>query len=147
MDTAGVTADTMPTGPCARIPEGQSDFVREILERVGDKWTLLVIATLQQGVRRYSDLHHTVPGISQRMLTLTLRQLVQDGLVTRTAYAEVPPRVEYALTPLGVSLLDIVGALIDWVSTHHDEIREHRTHAGQAATKSTTKPTPMNAKS
>ncbi|WP_286249043.1 winged helix-turn-helix transcriptional regulator [Streptomyces graminofaciens] len=137
MDTAGAAANTTPAGPCARIPAGQSDFVREILDRVGDKWTLLVIATLQHGVRRYSDLQHTVPGISQRMLTLTLRQLVQDGLITRTAYAEVPPRVEYALTPLGISLLDIVGSLIDWASTHHDEIRDHRTRFGQATTKPT----------
>lgn len=137
MNTADAPANTMPTGPCARIPAEQSAFVREILDRVGDKWTLLVIGTLQHGVRRYSDLQHTVPGISQRMLTLTLRQLVQDGLVTRTAYAEVPPRVEYALTPLGVSLLDIVGSLIDWASTHHDEIREHRARFGQATTKPT----------
>ncbi|MYS92293.1 transcriptional regulator [Streptomyces sp. SID5464] len=137
MDTAAVPGTTMPAGPCARIPAGQSGFIREILDRVGDKWTLLVIATLQRGVRRYSDLQNTVPGISQRMLTLTLRQLVQDGLVTRTAYAEVPPRVEYALTPLGISLLDIVGSLIDWASAHHDEIREHRTRFGQATTKPT----------
>lgn len=67
------------------------------------------------------------------MLTLTLRQLVQDGLATRTAYPEVPPRVEYALTPLGASLVNIVTPLIDWASAHHDEIREHRAHSEQTA--------------
>lgn len=92
-----------------------------------------MIATLRNGVRRYSDLQHTVPGISQRMLTLTLRQLVEDGLATRTAYPEVPPRVEYALTPLGASLVHIVTPLIGWASAHHDEIRGHRTHSGRTA--------------
>jgi DNA-binding HxlR family transcriptional regulator len=66
------------------------------------------------------------------MLTLTLRQLQQDGLVTRTAYAEVPPRVEYALTPLGRGLHEIVTSLIGWAADHHDEIREHRTRAATA---------------
>jgi DNA-binding HxlR family transcriptional regulator len=112
------------------MPAEHADFIREVLDRVGDKWTLLVIATLRNGKRRYSDLQQTVPGISQRMLTLTLRQLVQDGLATRTSYPEVPPRVEYALTPLGASLLDVVGSLLDWASAHHEEIREHRAGSG-----------------
>ncbi|GHF08871.1 hypothetical protein GCM10014715_75940 [Streptomyces spiralis] len=67
-----------------------------------------------------------IPGISQRMLSLTLRQLQQDGLLTRTAYPEVPPRVEYALTPLGRGLHEIVSSLIGWAAEHHDEIRAHR---------------------
>nr|WP_241564806.1 helix-turn-helix domain-containing protein [Nonomuraea polychroma] len=104
------------------------DFVRQILDRVGDKWSLLVIAVLEAGPLRYTDLQREVPGISQRMLTLTVRQLQQDGLVTRTAYAEVPPRVEYALTPLGRSLHHIVTSLITWVADHHGQIREHRDH-------------------
>ena len=113
-------------GPCARIPVEDADFVRQIMDRVGDKWSLMVIATLQDGVMRYTELLHAIPGISQRMLSRTLAQLHQDGLITRTAYAEVPPRVEYALAPLGASLKDIVASLIEWAITPHDEIRRHR---------------------
>jgi DNA-binding HxlR family transcriptional regulator len=134
LDTTSLTASAALAGPCpALMPAEHADFIREVLDRVGDKWTLLVIATLQNGRRRYSDLQQTVPGISQRMLTLTLRQLVQDGLATRTSYPEVPPRVEYALTPLGASLLDVVGVLLGWASAHHEEIREHRARSGQTA--------------
>ncbi|WP_405168132.1 helix-turn-helix transcriptional regulator [Nocardia sp. NBC_01499] len=104
-------------------------FIRKVLDRVGDKWSLLVIAALDAGPLRYTDLHHRASGISQRMLTLTLRQLQQDGLITRTAYAEVPPRVEYTLTPLGRGLHQIVASLIGWAADHHDEIRDHRTRA------------------
>lgn len=114
-------------GPCEKWA-ADSDFIREILDRVGDKWSVLVIGTLGSGRRRYSDLHATIPGISQRMLTLTLKQLLRDGLITRTAYAEMPPRVEYELTPLGATLLDAVLALSDWAATHHPEIRAHRDH-------------------
>ncbi|WP_260851041.1 helix-turn-helix domain-containing protein [Rhodococcus sp. WB9] len=101
------------------------DFIRQVLDRVGDKWSLLVIAVLDTGSLRYTDLLRQVPGISQRMLTLTLRQLQQDGLISRTAYAEVPPRVEYALTSLGQGLHEIVSSLIGWAAEHHDEIRAH----------------------
>jgi len=114
------------TGPCTRIPVERAAVVRQILDQVGDKWTLMVIATLRGGVMRYTDLLRAIPGISERMLSRTLAQLHRDGLVTRTAYAEVPPRVEYALAPLGGSLHDIVVSLIDWAITHHDEITEHR---------------------
>jgi DNA-binding HxlR family transcriptional regulator len=131
LDTISATAGAAPAGPCAALmPDEHAAFIREILDRVGDKWTLMVIATLQNGERRYSDLHQAIPGISQRMLTLTLRQLVQDGLATRTSYPEVPPRVEYALTPLGTSLLDVAGPLLKWASAHHEKIREHRARSG-----------------
>ena len=113
-------------GPCAGIPAEQMAFIRQVLDRVGDKWSLLVIAVVEAGPLRYTDLQRQVPGISQRMLSLTLRQLQQDGLITRTAYAEVPPRVEYALTPLGRGLHEIVASLIGWAAEHHDEIRAHR---------------------
>ncbi|MEU8895592.1 helix-turn-helix domain-containing protein [Nocardia sp. NPDC048505] len=103
------------------------DSIRRVLGRIGDKWSLLVIAVLENGPLRYSDLQTGVAGISQRMLTLTLRQLHQDGLVSRTSYPEVPPRVEYSLTPLGASLLDIVGALVDWAAENHEEMDRHRT--------------------
>jgi DNA-binding HxlR family transcriptional regulator len=133
LNAASLNASAAPAGPCpALMPAEHAGFIREVLDRVGDKWTLLVIATLQNGTRRYTDLQRTVPGISQRMLTLTLRQLVQDGLATRTSYPEVPPRVEYALTPLGASLLDVAGSLLGWATAHHEEIREHRASASPA---------------
>lgn len=116
-------------GPCAYLPAEHADVIRQVLDRVGDKWTMLVVVNLRDGPRRYTDLQREIPGISQRMLTLTLRQLQQDGLVTRTAYAEVPPRVEYALTPLSRSLLEIVTPLVNWASEHYDEIRAHRARA------------------
>ncbi|WP_225636995.1 winged helix-turn-helix transcriptional regulator [Streptomyces solaniscabiei] len=116
------------TGPCARWPAEQGETIRQIVERAGDKWSVLVIGTLENGPLRYTDLQRSIPGISQRMLTHTLRQLRRDGLVTRTAYPEVPPRVEYALTGLGTTLLDAVTALIDWAGTHHDEITRNRAH-------------------
>ncbi|POX42841.1 transcriptional regulator [Streptomyces sp. Ru73] len=113
-------------GPCARWPAEQGETIRQIVERAGDKWGVLVIGALEDGPVRYTDLQRSIPGISQRMLTHTLRQLRRDGLVTRTAYPEVPPRVEYALTGLGATLLDAVTALIDWAGTHHDEIVRNR---------------------
>ncbi|MFI6930636.1 winged helix-turn-helix transcriptional regulator [Streptomyces sp. NPDC050287] len=130
MDTADRPDAAAGRGPCAGIPADQMVFVRQILDRVGDKWSMLVISVLQAGPLRYTDLQRGVPGISQRMLTLTVRQLEQDGLVTRTAYAEVPPRVEYALTPLGRSLHHVVTSLITWVADHHGQIREYRAHTG-----------------
>jgi DNA-binding HxlR family transcriptional regulator len=121
-------------GPCSRIPVERADVVRQILDRVGDKWTLMVIATLRGGVMRYTDLLRAIPGISQRMLSRTLAQLHRDGLITRTAYAEVPPRVEYALAPLGDGLHDIVVSLIDWAITHQDEISQRRARFDADAT-------------
>jgi DNA-binding HxlR family transcriptional regulator len=116
-------------GPCAAIPAEHMAFIRQVLDRVGDKWSLLVIAVVEAGPLRYTDLQRQVPGISQRMLTLTLRQLQQDGLITRTAYAEVPPRVEYGLTPLGRGLHEIVTKLVGWAADHHDEIRANHDRA------------------
>lgn len=119
-DLRAVTA-----GPCSAWPE-ESGFIREVLDRIGDKWSILVVGTLQEAPLRYSELHAIVPGISQRMLTLTLQQLHRDGLVTRTAYAEVPPRVEYALTDLGRSLLDAVLALSTWAATNYETVAANR---------------------
>jgi DNA-binding HxlR family transcriptional regulator len=127
-DRAGATV----IGPCAAIPAEQLAFIRQVLDRVGDKWSLLLIAVLESGPLRYTDLHRQVPGISQRMLSLTLRQLQQDGLITRTAYAEVPPRVEYTLAPLGRSLNKLITPLIGWAADHHDEIRANRDRAATA---------------
>lgn len=113
------------SGPCRAWPEN-SDFIREVLDRIGDKWTVLVVSTLGGSPLRYSDLQASIPGISQRMLTVTLKALERDGLITRTAYAEVPPRVEYQLTDLGRSLLDAVLALAAWAATHHEAISQSR---------------------
>jgi len=108
-----------------RIPRGGA--VREVLDRIGDKWSLLVIGTLHAGPLRFGELAEAVEGISQRMLTLTLGRLVEDGLVARTAYPEVPPRVEYALTELGRTLLPMVISLAEWAMEHREEINAHRT--------------------
>jgi DNA-binding HxlR family transcriptional regulator len=117
-------------GPCASIPANHMAFVRQVLDRVGDKWSMLIIAVLDNGPLRYTDLQRHIPGISQRMLTHTLRHLAEDGLITRTAYAEVPPRVEYALAPLGRGLHEIVMQLIGWAADHHEKIRAHRSRVG-----------------
>ena len=129
MEVTGSSGGAAAVGPCARIPAEHMEFIRQTLDRVGDKWSLLLIAVVEAGPLRYTDLQRQVPGISQRMLTLTLRQLQEDGLVTRTAYAEVPPRVEYSLTPLGRGLHEIVTSLIGWAADHHDEIRANRERA------------------
>jgi len=94
---------------------------REVLDRVGDKWSLLVIAMLEERLTaraRFSELKRSIPGISQRMLTATLRSLERDGLLTRHVYAEIPPRVEYALTPLGKQFMQPVRELVTWPQTH-----------------------------
>lgn len=131
-DSAG-SGTAASVGPCAGIPAEHVDFVRQVLDRVGDKWSMLIIAVLEDGPMRYTDVQRQIPGISQRMLTHTLRQLAADGLVSRTAYAEVPPRVEYALAPLGSGLIDIVKQLIGWAADHHDEIRANRSRADTTA--------------
>jgi DNA-binding HxlR family transcriptional regulator len=91
------------------------------LNRVGDKWSVLAIVLLGDGPRRFSELRRMIEGVSQRMLTLTLRGLERDGLVQRTVFPTVPPRVEYALTPLGRTLLTTVSALATWATRngHH----------------------------
>ncbi|MFG2947839.1 winged helix-turn-helix transcriptional regulator [Streptomyces adustus] len=104
--------------------------IRAVLDRICDKWTLLIVVTLEQGRLRFTDLQRQIPGISQRMLTLTLRNLVRDGLVSRTAYAEVPPRVEYALTPTGQSLIAPALALAGWAIEHIAEIEASRAAHG-----------------
>lgn len=87
---------------------------RQVLDRIGDKWSVLVIGLLAGRTMRFSELKRDIMGISQKMLTQTLRQLERDGLISRKLYAEVPPRVEYTLTPLGVSLGGLITALQHW---------------------------------
>ncbi len=101
--------------------------VRQVLARLGDKWSILVIQLLGNAeVMRFNELHKTVDDISQKMLTVTLRSLETDGLVKRTVYAEVPPRVEYAITPLGRSLLPHIQGLYRWASENMEEIKKTR---------------------
>ncbi|MDX2250362.1 MAG: helix-turn-helix domain-containing protein [Bacteroidia bacterium] len=97
--------------------------VRNILSRFGDKWSLLIIHKLgESGTLRFSELRQEINDISQKMLTVTLRTLEADGLVKRTIYPEIPPRVEYNLTDLGKSLLPVLAQLSDWANTHMEEI-------------------------
>ena len=96
--------------------------VSEVLDRVGDKWSVLVVVMLGDGPKRFNELRRSIATISQRMLTLTLRGLERDGLVTRTVFATIPPRVDYELTELGRSLLTPVDALGRWAREHHAKI-------------------------
>ncbi|GAB2844381.1 helix-turn-helix domain-containing protein [Actinocorallia aurea] len=101
--------------------------VRQILDRIADKWSLLVIALLDRRSLRFSELKREIDGVSQRMLTQTLRHLERDGLVSRTVFATVPPRVDYALTPLGAGLHTTIKALVDWTEHHQNQIAAART--------------------
>ena len=100
--------------------------VRQILDRIADKWSLLAIALLHGRTLRFTELQRKIDGISQRMLTVTLRQLERDGLVSRTVHPVVPPRVDYALTPRGHSLHETVQALVTWTEGHQAEIAAAR---------------------
>ncbi len=100
--------------------------VSEVLSRVGDKWTVLVVSTLGDGPKRFNELRKALGSISQRMLTLTLRGLERDGLVTRTVFPTIPPRVDYELTALGRSLLDPVSELGLWARRNRPAIQEAR---------------------
>jgi len=108
---------------------------RENLDRIGDKWSLYVISLLAEGTKRFSQLKREADGISQRMLTVTLRGLERDGIVTRTMYPVMPPRVEYTLTDLGRNLFGAVSPFIAWLDAHVPEIeaarKEYDTRAEQ----------------
>lgn len=99
---------------------------RAVLDLIADKWTTLVIYLLSQETKRYSQLQREVGGISQKMLTQTLRNLEQDGLVKRVVYPEVPPRTEYSLTPLGETLRKPLGSLCEWAETHIADVQKAR---------------------
>ena len=100
--------------------------VRQILDRIADKWSLLVIALLDQRSLRFTELRRAIDGISQRMLARTLRHLERDGLVSRTVHPVVPPRVDYELTPLGASLHHTIRALVTWTEQHQNDIATAR---------------------
>jgi DNA-binding HxlR family transcriptional regulator len=110
---------TVPDHP---LEHAECHKVSQILARVGDKWSVLVIMQIEGGPRRFNEIKRAIGGISQRMLTLTLRGLERDGLVTRTIFPTIPPRVEYELTDLGRSLRKPVIALGTWAQTHLAEI-------------------------
>jgi DNA-binding HxlR family transcriptional regulator len=109
-----------------KVPDSACPAAREVLNRVGDKWSILIIALLRDGPRRFSELRRSIEGISQRMLTLTLRDLERDGLVTRKVFPTVPPRVDYALTELGRTLLEPVLALAAWADRNRHVIQAAR---------------------
>ncbi len=130
----------MTAVPAESMAEHDSDrcrVIRETFDRLGDKWSLLLVSILSNGPARFTTLKFAAEGISQRMLTLTLRRLERDGLVARTVFAEVPPRVEYALTPLGDSLVPPAMALADWAVSRHDQITAHQKAFDDDALKAT----------
>ncbi|WP_322084449.1 helix-turn-helix domain-containing protein [Burkholderia sp. BCC1972] len=118
------------TDPPSEMPDSETGgcrATREILDRIGDKWSLYIIASLAQETRRFNELRRGIDGISQRMLTLTLRGLERDGLILRTMYPTIPPRVDYELTELGRTLLGPVMALVNWANDNQIAITEaHR---------------------
>lgn len=109
--------------------------VREVLNRIGDKWSVQIVGCLGEGTMRFSELRRAIEGISQRMLTLTLRGLERDGLIERTVFPEIPPRVEYALTRLGKTLLDPIQQLAEWAADNRVAIQSSRDKFDSAAKK------------
>ncbi|WP_433537831.1 winged helix-turn-helix transcriptional regulator [Micromonospora sp. CA-249363] len=120
-----VTVQAADLEPCGQ-PDHPDCGIRDVLDRVGDKWSVLVIVELAAGPRRFRELQRAIHGISQRMLTLTVRRLERDGLVLRTVYASVPAQVDYRLTETGTSLTHLVKALAEWSLAHRDVIAEAR---------------------
>jgi DNA-binding HxlR family transcriptional regulator len=109
---------------------------RVVLDRIADKWTVLTIRRLAHGTLRFAQLRRSIDGISQKVLTNTLRGLERDGIVTRRIYASVPPRVEYTLTDLGRSLCGLVEGICGWAEAHIEQVQEARAAYDQAAAES-----------
>lgn len=118
------------------VPE-ECGAISEILSRIGDKWTVLVVSMLGNGPMRFNELRREIGGVSQRMLTLTLRGLERDGLVTRTVYPTVPPRVDYELTELGKTLLEPIVGVAAWARANRAKIAEARVVYDKAANRET----------
>ncbi|PYV41493.1 MAG: transcriptional regulator [Acidobacteria bacterium] len=112
--------------PSHKHVRGECLAVREVLNRVGDKWSVLIVARLGDGTKRFSELRRMIEGISQRMLTLTLKGLERDGLITRTVYPTIPPRVDYQLTKLGRGLLVPITGLANWAGENRQKIQDAR---------------------
>ncbi|MFF3441348.1 winged helix-turn-helix transcriptional regulator [Streptosporangium sp. NPDC002721] len=115
--------DDTASGPCE---QGRA-LIRDVLERIGDKWSVVVICQLGDTTRRFNELRRMSEPITQRMLSATLRGLERDGLVTRTVHDTTPPRVDYALTPRGISLLQVVRDLAGWAGDNAADILDSRT--------------------
>lgn len=105
---------------------GRDDLLRDVMDRIGDKWSVTVICRLDDGPLRFNALRRAVDGITQRMLSATVRRLERDGLITRTVHPTVPPRVEYALTERGRSLHRVLAELVAWTEANLDDIRRCR---------------------
>ncbi|MEV4333353.1 helix-turn-helix domain-containing protein [Streptomyces sp. NPDC049597] len=116
VDSSGLPADAYS----AKCP------TRQVLDHIAGKWTILVVDALLEGTLRYTDLSRRIEGVSQKMLTQTLRNLEADGFITRTVYPTIPPKVEYDLTTLGRSLAEPITALRQWTETHINEIERAR---------------------
>ncbi len=126
-ELSGLADEPCPAGQAPDAAGAPSECrAREVLQRVGDKWSVQVIDLLGQDTKRFTELHRSIDGITARMLTVTLRGLERDGIVTRTIHAVIPPRVDYALTPMGRTLLDTIGQLITWADDHLSEIEAAR---------------------
>ena len=108
------------------LPSADCNAVNDILSTIGDKWTVLIVVTLSKGPMRFNEIRRAVGGISQRMLTLTLRGLERDGFATRTVFPTVPPRVDYALTELGKTLITPLEQIARWAIAHQDEVADAR---------------------
>jgi DNA-binding HxlR family transcriptional regulator len=116
------TADDVPQA----APPSDACRTRVVLEIVGDKWSLLVVRNLRNGPRRFTELKRSIDGISQRMLTVTLRSLERDGILTRTVHDVMPPHVSYELTPMGVTLREAAAPLLEWSIAHLAQIDDAR---------------------
>lgn len=122
----------MTTSPQLASTDGRFDVMaaacptRQVMGRIGDKWTLLTLFALGDRTLRFSELRREVDGVSQKMLTQTLRGLERDGIVSRRVHPTVPPKVEYAVTPLGAGLQQVIAAFRTWAYVHMDEIEDAR---------------------
>jgi DNA-binding HxlR family transcriptional regulator len=131
-----VTSENSASTPARGRPGAKQSFscpIRDVLDRVGDAWTVLVVMTLKKGPVRFNELRRQVNGVSQRMLTVTLRQLERDGLVSRCVIPSTPPQVEYSLTELGLSLHEALNPLAEWAARSQSAVRETRQKYDDAA--------------
>ncbi|MCW2912065.1 MAG: putative HTH-type transcriptional regulator ytcD [Actinomycetia bacterium] len=126
--TSEGTGRDAPDGADHECDEHRAEFARSVLGRIGDKWSVVIICRLGVQSRRFNELRRASDGITQRMLSSTLRNLERDGVVSRTVFPTVPPGVEYALTDTGRSLLDVVQALVSWTEANIDTVRAARTN-------------------
>ena len=122
------TSGTSGAGDFVARPPLTDCRARDVLDRVGDKWSVFVIDRLGQGSQRFNELRRTIDGITGRMLTVTLRGLERDGLVARTVHPVIPPRVDYARTPMGATLLETIEQLVDWADSHTEDIYAARSN-------------------